>query len=107
MTTRIERARHADLERVVDQVPQSSDAGSAARLVTTTIVTTYPTTAGAFYASNPTEIDGTETEGGAATYVADTTQVIYCLNVGTQIPPNPTRVVAHAVGGRWTFRYDG
>ena len=65
--------------------------------------TTYPTTAGAFYASNPTEIDGSEVEGGAASYTADATQVVYVLNVGTQIPPAGTRVVAHAVGGRWVF----
>ena len=66
-------------------------------LVTTTTVTTYPSTAASFYASNPTEIDGGEVEGGAASYTADTTQVVYALNVGTQVPPAGTRVVAHAV----------
>ena len=70
-------------------------------------MTTYPTAAGVFYAANPTEIDGSEVEGGAATYTADTSQVIYCLNTGTAIPPVGTRVVAEAVGGRWVFRYDG
>ncbi len=76
-------------------------------LVTTTTVTTYPTTASAFFASNPTEIDGTETEGNAASYTPDTSQVVYAFNVGTQIPPAGTRVVVQAVGGRWVFRYDG
>jgi len=107
MSTRIERERHLDLERVVDQIPAGDDGGSAARLVTTTTLATYPASAAEFYATNPTEIDGSETEGGAASYTADTTQVIYCLNVGTAIPPSGTRVVAHAVGGRWVFRYDG
>ena len=105
--TRVERERHSDLNRLVDQIPQSADPGSAARLVTTTTISSYPTTAAEFYACNPTEIDGSETEGGSASYTADSDQVIYCLNVGTQIPPNGTRVVAHAVGGRFVFRYDG
>jgi len=105
--TRIERARHADLERTVDQIAAGGSSGSAARLVTTTTVMTYPTSAGAFYAAHPTEIDGSETEGGAASYTADTAQVMYCLNLGTQIPPAGTTVIAEGVGGRWVFRYDG
>jgi hypothetical protein len=107
MNTRIERARHADLERVVDQASPPDDGGAAARLVTTTTVGVYPTTAGSFFAGNPTEIDGTETEGGSATYTTDGAQIMYGLNVGTAIPSNGTRLVWHAVGGRWTFRYDG
>lgn len=107
MSTRIERERQLDLERVIDQIPTGDDGGSAARLVTTTTIMTYPTSAAEFYACNPTEIDGTETEGGSASYTADTDQVIYVLNLGTQIPPTGTRLVAHAVGGRWVARYDG
>jgi len=104
--TRTERSRHADLERVVDQFGSGSDGASAARLVITTTITTYPLAAAEFYACNPVEIDGSEIEGGAATYTADTAQVMYCLNLGTTIPPSGTRVIASAVGGRWTFRFD-
>jgi hypothetical protein len=107
MSTRIERERHSDLARVVDQIPGNSSGGTAARIVTTTTITTYPTSAAEFYACNPTEIDGTETEGGSASYTVDADQVLYVLNVGTAIPPSGTRVVAHAVGGRWVMRYDG
>jgi hypothetical protein len=107
MSTRIERERQLDLERVVDQIPTGDDGGSAARLVTTTTITTYPTSAAEFYACNPTEIDGNGTEGGSVSYTTDTDQVIYVLNLGTQIPPTGTRLVAHAVGGRWVARYDG
>jgi hypothetical protein len=107
VTTRIERARHEDLDRLVDQIAAGGSGGSAARLVTTTTVTTYPTSAGAFYGCNPTEIDGAEQENGTATYTADTTQVMYVLNLGTSIPPTGTVVIAEAVGGRWCFRYDG
>ena len=107
MPVRIERQRHLDLARLVDQYPLGADGGSAARLVTTTTVTTYPLSAAEFYATNPTEIDGSEQEGIAATYTVDSDQVIYVLNVGTAIPPSGTRLVAHAVGGRWVARYDG
>jgi hypothetical protein len=105
--TRIERERHQDLSNVVDRLEVFEPGGGAVVLVTTTTVSIYPTTAGAFYAANPTEIDGSEIEGSAATYTADPTQVIYVLNQGTQVPPVGTRVIAHAAGGRWVFRYDG
>jgi hypothetical protein len=105
--TRIERERHQDLSNVIDRLDSVGPNGGAVVLVTTTIVSSYPTTAGAFYAANPTEIDGNEIEGGAANYAADTTQVIYVLNQGTQVPPVGTRVIAHGAGGRWVFRYDG
>ncbi len=105
--SRIERERQTALAGTLDRVVPFAADGSAAILVTTTTVTTYPVTAASFYASNPTEIDGDDIEGGMASYATDTTQIAYVLNVGTQIPPTGTRVVAHAVGGRWVFRYDG
>jgi hypothetical protein len=52
------------------------------------------------------EIDGAEYEGGSATYTADTTQVLYALNLGTTIPPAGSNIIVTAVGGRWTFRWD-
>jgi hypothetical protein len=104
---RVERERQNALSRVIDRLASFAADGSTALLVTTTTVTTYPSTASSFYASNPTEIDGSEVEGGAASYTVDTTQVVYVINVGTQVPPVGTRVVAHAVAGRWVFRYDG
>lgn len=104
---RIERERHEDLEALVDRTDLAGTDGSAALLVQTTTVVTYPTSAAKFYGTNPVEIDGTATEGGAATYTPDPTQVIYCLNVGAAIPPPGTNVLASAVGGRWVFQYDG
>jgi hypothetical protein len=105
--TRIERQRLQDLSNFVDRLDVRGPDGGAVVLVTTITVRSYPTTAGAFYAANPTEIDGGEIEGGTATYTADATRVIYVLNEGTQIPPVGTRVIAHGTGGRWVFRYDG
>jgi hypothetical protein len=104
---RVERERIAALVAAVDQLGPSGDGGSAARLVTTVAVSSYPTAAGVYYGCNPTEADGAEVEGGAASYTADTTQVMYVLNQGTAVPPVGTRVIASAVGGRWVFRYDG
>ena len=105
--SRIERERQKAMSGVLDRVVPFAADGSAAHLLTTTTITTYPSIAGAFFASNPTEVDGSEVEGGAASYTADTTQVVYALNVGTMIPPVGTRIVASSVGGRWVFRYDG
>ena len=107
MMTRIERERHQDLSDFVDRHDVVRPDGGAVVLATTTTLSTYPTVASVFYAANPTEIDGDETEGAVATYTADTSQVIHILNQGTQVPPIGTRVIAHGAGGRWVFRYDG
>jgi hypothetical protein len=104
---RIERLRHQDLNDLVDRAATTGALGSLAQLLTTTTITSYPTTAGAFYAGNPTYVNGAAVEGGAASYAPDASQVIYAYNVGTKVPPEGTTVVAHAVGGRWVFRYDG
>ncbi len=79
--------------------------GSSAMLGQTTTVSTYPTTASAFYAVMFCDVDGSESEGAAATYVPRTSSVAYAFNLGTNIPPSGTMVVCHAVGGRWCFRY--
>jgi hypothetical protein len=104
---RIERIRHQDLSDLVARSEPIGAEGSLAQLITTTTVMSYPNVAGAFYAGNPTYVNGTEVEGGIASYAPDATQVIYAYNVGTKVPPENTLIVAHAVGGRWVFRYDG
>ncbi len=73
----------------------------------TTVISTYPTSAGSYFAFNPGTITSTATEGGAGTITADTTTVLYALNVGELVPPQGTSLCIHAVGGRWVFRYDG
>src|SRR5262249_10561108 len=81
--------------------------GSSAMLAQTTTVEAYPTTAAAFYAVVPCDIDGGEGEGAAATYVPRTGSVAYALNLGSSIPPQGPVIVCHSAGGRWCFRYDG
>jgi hypothetical protein len=95
----------------VDSMDRSTVDGqhfaSAAQCVITTQVTTYPSTAGAYYACNPEQLSGPETEGATPTFTADTTAVLMALNVGSAVPPQGTKLVVHAAGGRWVFRYDG
>jgi hypothetical protein len=67
--------------------------GSSAMLAQTTTVTTYPTTAAAFYAVVPCGVDGSESEGSAATYVPRTGSVAYAFNLGTNVPPSGTMVI--------------
>lgn len=105
---RILRDRQWDGREALDTGLGGAGAGgSSAMLAQTTTVTTYPTTASAFYAVVPCDIDGSESEGASATYVPRTGSVAYALNLGTRIPASGTMVVCHAVGGRWCFRYDG
>jgi hypothetical protein len=103
---RIQRERQTVLDDTVDRLTPFAEDCSAAILATTTTVATYPTSASAFYAINPTDAGGTETEGGTASFTAGSA-ILYALNVGTQIPPNGAKIVVHAVGGRYVFRYDG
>jgi hypothetical protein len=101
------RERQLDASDHLDRAPDLDAFASAAMCAITTVVTSYPTSAAVFYAVNPELLTGTETEGSAATFTADTGTVLYALNLGTAIPPQGTKLVIHAVGGRWAFRYDG
>jgi hypothetical protein len=105
---RILRNRQTAAASTLDRSATADDShGSAAMCAITTTVTTYPTSAGVFYACNPELLSGSESEGATPTFSADTATVVYALNLGMAIPPNGTIVVIHAVGGRWCFRYDG
>ncbi len=97
-----QQAAKRGLDRELGRAPE----GSAALLAQTTTVSIYPTTASAFFACIPMDIDGGETEGASATYVQESSNIFYAWNAGTQVPPVGTAIVCHAVGGRWVFRYD-
>ena len=105
-STRIVRDRQGYQYGAVDTAIGEPPDGNAAILGTTTTITAYPTSAGAYYAMNPTEVNSNEVEGGAATYVVDTSTTFYAWNTGTTIPAVGTRVICHGVGGRWVFRWD-
>src|SRR5579885_2670836 len=105
--TRILRERLVRASDAFDAAQAAQEAyGSAALLCQTTTVSTYPTTAQAYYACNPVSCDGTEAEGQAVTYTPDTSTTLFALNIGTTVPPSGSRVICHSVGGRWCFRWD-
>lgn len=105
--SRLLRLRQDDARAALDRRPAPGDDAGLAVLAQTTTLVRYPTAAGAFYACVPLRVDGPEVEGAAASFVADASRTIHAFNLGTQVPPANTRVVVHACGGRWTFRYDG
>ena len=72
----------------------------------TTTISTYPTTAGAYYACTPLFVSGTQTEGTAGS-TSTATGTMLVLNVGSAIPPSGTKIVATFVDHRWVVRYDG
>lgn len=98
-----QQAARERMDRATPWIPE----GAAAVLAQTTTVTAYPTTASAYFACVPVDIDGDETEGATATYVPRNSPVFFAWNAGAQAPPAGAAVVCHGVGGRWVFRYDG
>ena len=105
--TRILRDRQAAARGSAARLVPFPEDGAVAILAQTRVVVSYPTVAAAFYACSPLQVDGPETEGATATFTEDGTRTIYAFNLGTQVPPAGSRIIAHACGGRWTFRYDG
>ncbi len=104
--TRILRDRQAALSAALDRAQSDRPAfGSAAVLCQTVEEDTYPITAASMFACKPQEIDSDESEGAAASYVDSSSTLLYAANIGGTLPPQNTTVIAHAVGGRWTFSY--
>jgi hypothetical protein len=105
---RILRERVINAEDSLDRSAGFEVFASGAAIVKTTTITTYPTTAIAFYRVVEQVVTGSEAEGATPTVTdASGAQAFTALNVGTQIPPNNTALVVHQAGGRWVFRYDG
>lgn len=105
---RILRDRTQAAREAIDSAASGDEArGSGALIGITTTVISYPTTAAVMFAIIPQDVNGSEQEGAAASYVPRSDSVTYALNLGTQVPPVGTEIICHAVGGRWCFRYDG
>jgi hypothetical protein len=102
------RQRHEDAAADLDGGDAGGDElGSAAGFGVTTTLGTYPTSASSYFAIQPNDVSGAETEGTAAVYTPLTGPPVIALNTGSAVPPQGTPVVWHAVGGRRVFRYDG
>jgi hypothetical protein len=104
---RVMRERQLGTSTDLDALLGEDPYAAPALVVITTTVSVYPVTATVFYACNPVQLSGTETEGSVPTFTADTNTVLYALNLGTQVPPNGTYLIIHGGSGRWVFRYDG
>jgi hypothetical protein len=105
--TRILRQREAATRSAAFRLAPFAEEGAVAVLAQTTSVSAYPTAANVVYACSPVSVDGQETEGAAVSFSVDQSRTFYALNLGSQVPPPGTKLIAHACGGRWTFRYDG
>jgi hypothetical protein len=104
---RVLRDRQQAANAAAQRAAPLAEDGSIALLVQTRSVSGYPTTANAFFACAPVRIDGPESEGAAAVFVADFSRTYFVYNLGNQVPPIGTRLIAQSGAGRWTFRYDG
>lgn len=82
-------------------------AGAPTMVVTTTTVSSYPTSPNCFFACKRDTISGSEVEGSMGMIAAATTRITYVFNLGTAIPPSGTQLVATFVPNRWVMRYDG
>jgi hypothetical protein len=104
---RVLRDRHEQLEDEIDRSRANPPDAGRALLCRTTSVTTYPTTAGVFYAVLEVEASGTEREGATPSFTPDgSTNAFYALNLGTGIPDSGTYLICRLVGGKWAFRFD-
>lgn len=90
----------------LDRTPETELDCAPGELLQTYTHTTYPTAAGDVYACHPVWIDADDDEGATPSFAVDTSVTIYAINVGSEIPPSGSNVIAHAVGGRWVFRWD-
>jgi hypothetical protein len=104
---RVMRERQLDMSAALDATGDLDTYAQPALVIQTTTVSTYPAAAAEYYACNPVQLSGPETEGATPTFTVDTSTTLFALNLGTQIPPNGTYLVIHGGSGRWSFRYDG
>ena len=100
-----ERATHA--ERRLDDATELPPDSSVTLVAITTVLTSYPTAASAYFAMIPCEIAGAATEGASPAFNQISGASFTALNLGSAVPPQGTYVLCHGAGGRWTFRYDG
>ena len=78
--------------------------GSTSWVGKTVTVTTYPTSASAFYAVQREAVSGSEVEGGAAT-VGNAGGIDLVYNIGASIPAVNTLVLVTSVPNRLVMQY--
>ena len=103
---RVTRDRQLVASANLDRAGDLALFASAAKMVTTVAVVSYPAGANVYFGVVENMLTGSEAEGAAPT-ITPIGATIYAYNVGTVNPPLGTDLVIHSTGGRWTFRYDG
>jgi hypothetical protein len=97
---RISRLRRDDLEDLVDRVVPRVPEGTPTRLVKVYNGGAMPSSPDHFYLGYPVEAGGAETEGGATSFAADSTNSIV-VDVLGHAPSVGDILIAYAIGGRW------
>jgi hypothetical protein len=95
-----------DLARALAALARIPAAVPGEFLCVTCTITTYPTTAAAFYGLQLADAFGTETEGNSVTITPRGGKFLG-LNLGTAVPQTGTAITAASDGGTIYFRYDG
>lgn len=99
------RRRHEDLTGDLDRIGDDAGPGTAALVVRTVTLSSYPAVAGSTFAVQAVEVTGTESEGTTPTLTLRS-GVFYCVILGTAVPPAGTNLLATQAGGRWVARWD-
>jgi hypothetical protein len=103
---KVQRDRLEDLAEGLDRLTHAAPAGASC-IVATTVMTTYPTAAAAYYAVQEFAPGGPEVEGGPATETPVGAPFL-AWNRGGSVPVQGYGyLIADEVGGRWTIDYNG
>ena len=102
---RIERERNAQLAQEMDRIGISEPEGGVSLLLQTFAESSYPTDAGAFYACHVVGVDGDPDEGAAADFTAGD-DVVYAYNLGSEVPPENSRLLAHLSSSVFFFTWN-
>lgn len=97
---RIERLRHQDLNDFVDRAIPEIATGTLRQLVCVYNGGAMPAEPDHYYLTNPTYLNGAETEGGIGSLSVDSSQTIV-VDVLGKAPMAGDYLAAYAVGGRW------
>ena len=98
------RARQSDLGDEIDRQPLADIGTSAALLVRTVAVSSYPTTAGVAYGVQALDLSVSEAEGATPTLTVLAGK-FFAINLGSNIPPVGTSLLVELVQGKYVFVY--
>jgi len=95
------RRRQDDLRQRLDSIPADFAEGTHTRLGQVYDAGSIPTALPGQFALHPATISGTESEGSAASFSADTSKSFVSTVVGGRVPVAGDVLIPHMVGGRW------